>query len=60
MINKKIKEILGKEIITSDEFEYLCDYLDYENCGNSGKYYNKTWFSFKFENNEYNIYVEEE
>ncbi|MDD2496186.1 MAG: hypothetical protein PHE29_13470 [Tissierellia bacterium] len=60
-MNKKLMEVLEKEIITAEEYDFIAEQeevLEIENCGASGKYIEKTWYNVKLNNGEeYSIYL---
>lgn len=61
-INKRLEELLEKQILTEKEFNELCEMeqiATYEDCGISGQYAGKHYWNFIDNNgNEYDIYTE--
>ena len=59
-MNKKLMELLEKEIVTAEEFEFINEHEDIikiENCGGSGKCVDKIWFNVvTIDGEEFNIY----
>lgn len=59
-MEKRVIELLEKQFLNYEEFEELeeAPELDFEDCGMSGRHYNKHWYIFKTEEGEeYDIYV---
>ena len=59
-IDPELIEILEKEILNQEEFDFVSEHeqvVELEDCGNSGRYPEKTWFVAKLVNgDEYSIY----
>lgn len=58
---EKLIEVLKKELLTRDEFDYVqCheQVEEVENCGSSGRYPTRTWYNVRLtDGSEYSVYL---
>lgn len=59
VMETRVKELLGKEFLTWEELEELeaMENIVVENCGMSGQYHNKHWYSIHVDDMEYDVYI---